>query len=180
MSERSITIFDGPATLILGLPLVTGHLTMSIVGRNSVAWDRVFTYDPASKIMTTDDEKLSSAVRSYGTGLGRVLSSLMFISDAITGTVKFVTALIRSFAGSFIGFGIEGIAIVLFLVLFAWMISLVALYYVAPLLIFSYALRYLKRKRLGEQEAKIGEAAMALFTEASSRVKAEPSLVSQS
>ena len=171
-TEKSITIFNGPATLILGMPLVTGHLTMSIIGQERVAWSQVFTYDPASKIMDTDQEKLSEAVLSYGTGLGPVLSSLMFISNLIIGIVNFFVSLIRGVLGNVVGIGFMGIAIVLLLALISLMISVYAFFALAPLILLSYALRSMKNARLREQESNISREAMALFSEALSPASA--------
>lgn len=168
MSEKIVTIFGGSATLILGLPLVTGQLTMSIVGQGGNAWSQVFTYDPAARIMETDSGKLAEAILSYGAGLGPFLRGVMVVSDAIIRIVDFFVSIIRGVLGSVVGIGLTGIFIVLMLTLISLMIGLYALYTLAPLLLLSYGLRSLKRSRLRAQEESVTREAMALFQEASS------------
>jgi len=173
--EKVLTIFGGEATLIQGLPLVTGHQTASIICRDKSAWSEVFTYDPSSKIMQTDGDKLRAAVLSYGDGMSSTLNALIFVADLIIKVANFFTSMVRGFVGSFFGIGLMGIFIVFFLAMLSLMLSIYVLYMLAPLLLFSFIMRRIREKRLSGVEDQIRSTAFTLFEEACA-AKAAPAL----
>jgi hypothetical protein len=165
--EASIAIFGSAARLRLGSPLATGHLTMSIIGRNDTAWSQVFIYDPVSQIMDTDIQKLRQAIMSYRSGVNKTLKILAAISETISGIRNGIGHGIRharrgSRRPSFFGN--------MFVILLAAVWLLVALYtftLAAPVTVIAYGLGTFNKIRLQKEAENVKRNALMLFSRAS-------------
>lgn len=166
MNEVTSDVFGNPVTLRLGTPLVTGQLTMSVLGANGKAWPQVFVYDQASEILETDNEKLFSVVNSYPSKTSFALSILIGISDVIVGIIDGIAGFIKGILGSFVGFGLIGIMFILMMVALSLMVSVYAFVIAAPVLAISFGLRHYKRNLLKAEAVKLQGAAESLFNSA--------------
>lgn len=162
-NEITSDVFGNPVTLRLGTPLVTGHLTMSVIGSKGDAWSQVFTYDLSARVMDTDGAKLVSVVGSYRSTSNAVLGVLITISDVIVGCISGVAGIIKGILGSFVGFGLIGIMFVLMMLVLSLMVSVYAFIFAAPVLAVSYGLRFYKDSQVKSEAEKLQRSAFNLF-----------------
>ena len=163
--ETSVQVFDKAVTVRLGLPKPTGHLTAAVVLADGTAWPEVFAFDPIARLFERDVEKLDEITKRCRPPSSVALTIVILVADFIFDAVNFLTRLLRSFVGGFVGFGLFGIAFVMFLGILAWMVSLVALLYVLPLLLLSYALRTWHRSVNRPEIERLADAAYSLLAE---------------
>lgn len=162
-NELTSSVYGQPITLRFGMPLQTGHKTISLIREDGTAASQVFTYDPAAKVMDTDWEKLVSMIFSFGSKKGSLLSVAIWVSDLIVGIVNGIAKIFRTVLGGFVGFGWIGILIVLALMAVSFAISYYAFLIAAPFLLLSYGLRFYKDRLVKGEAKRLSASALQLF-----------------
>ena len=128
---------------------------------SSDAWRNVFLYDNSVGILETDSQKLQQLVSHYQSKSQRTSNFIFKASTMLVAFISGVERVIRGIIGSFFGFGIIGIILVISLVVASLVFSLYALIAAAPFVVIGYSVKWFSDRKAKHEVERFQQAILS-------------------
>jgi len=142
------------ASEVLGIPITLKMLMQSENEFNIIAikddgeFHQLFTYIADIDALQSNKVEVGKLADDYARQVNKTLKGIILVSDGVVWFVTNVMNFISSILGSFTGFGLIGIALVLMIMLTVATLWIYAFFIIAPLMAISFSLKaWLNSKR---------------------------------
>ncbi len=120
----------------------SNSIPISVVDlKSSEAWHKVFNYDSSVEILESDKDKLEELVAFYQKKSQKTSNFFLSFLNFIVEVAGVIESIIQTVLGSFFGFGLIGIFIVIGLIFVSYMVSFYIILLLAPIFIMSFILK---------------------------------------
>jgi hypothetical protein len=127
----------------------------------SKAWHKVFNYDSSVEILESDKDKLEELVEFYQKKSQKTSNLFLSLLNFIVEVVGVIESIIQTILGSFFGFGLVGILIVIGLIFVSYMVSFYVIILLAPIFIMSFILKMRIQKKTNFEVVNLQDTILA-------------------
>lgn len=142
----------------------TAHVSIIDVETGN-AWARVFSYEKSVEILEADEKKLIDLSSYYQAKAFKGSSLILVLSRWSVSFVRFVERSLKSILGSFAGFGLLGLFLVITAALVGIIVSAHALLITAPFIIVSLITRWRVNSKADKEIVKLRQAVINHLSE---------------
>ncbi|MCF6190669.1 MAG: hypothetical protein L3J51_09325 [Cocleimonas sp.] len=140
----------------------SNSIPISVVDlETSEAWHKVFNYDSTVEILESDKDKLEELVGYYQKKNQKTSNLFLSLLNFIVEVAGVIESIIQTVLGSFFGFGLVGIFIVIGLIFMSYMVSLYVIILLAPIFIISFILKMRIQKKTNLEVVNLQNAILA-------------------